>query len=164
MNDYRLEPLREEHARAILDWRYPPPYDFYDPPEDDNSEYYVTEFLNPELRFHAVLNRDDQFVGFCSYGRDGQVPGGDYSREALDIGLGMKPELTGKGMGEEFFEAILRFAARNLKPAGYRVTVASFNARAISLYRKFGFTADSEFQDARFNVPHTILVRDVGGC
>lgn len=160
MTGYRVEPLREEHARAILGWRYPPPYDFYDPPEDSHQEAYVREFLNPALSFHAVLDSAGSFVGFCSYGLDGQVPGGEYSDEALDIGLGMKPELTGRGLGQEFFDAVLRFARQNLDALAFRVTVAAFNERAVRLYRKFGFQVCDEFNDARFDVPYVIMVKE----
>ncbi|MEX2326275.1 MAG: GNAT family N-acetyltransferase, partial [Pseudomonadales bacterium] len=99
-------------------------------------------------------------IGFCSYGQDGQVPGGDYSANALDIGLGMKPELTGSGHGKAFFDAILDFAARNSEPAAYRLTVADFNERAKKLYRQFGFRKHSEFHDERANVPYLIMIRD----
>lgn len=160
VSGYRLEPLREEHARAILGWRYPPPYDFYDPPEDGHYERYVREFLRPELGFYAILCEEEGLVGFCSYGEDGQVPGGDYSDKALDIGLGMRPELTGCGRGKAFLDAILKFASRNLAADTYRLTVADFNERAIKLYGQFGFREHSGFFDARANVPYTILIRD----
>ncbi|MEO2177145.1 MAG: GNAT family N-acetyltransferase [bacterium] len=154
--------MNEEHARDILGWRYPTPYDFYDPPGDGPVEHYVLKFTRPELQFHAVLNKHDQFVGFCSYGIDGQVPGGDYSYPALDIGLGMKPEFTGQGTGVVFFTAILRYANKVLGARMLRLTVANFNQRALSLYDKFGFYATSEFTDARNQVEYTILLGEYG--
>ncbi len=159
---YRLEPLKEDHAWDILGWRYPEPYDFYDPPEDDNAEHYVGEFIRPELQFHAVLDLNQQMIGFCSYGLDGQVPGGDYSQPALDIGLGMKPEYTGRGLGIAFFDAILDYAQTTMGASHFRLTVADFNKRAIALYRKFGFRATSEFVDSRNQVQYTILQMDRG--
>lgn len=160
MTGYRIEPIKEEHARDILAWRYPPPYDFYDPPADPRTEYYVREFLNPGLQFHAVLDAGDKFIGFCSYGRDGQVPGGHYPDGALDIGLGMKPEYTGQGRGQVFFESIVAFAGHTLGAERFRVTVANFNRRAVSLYMKSGFEWVDSFQDPRSNVDYTILLRD----
>ena len=160
MTGYRIEPLREEHARDILNWRYPSPYDFYDPPCDSHAEYYVREFLNPELHFHAVLDPGGEFVGFCSYGRDGQVPGGHYPEGALDIGLGMKPEFTGRGRGRRFFESILAFAEEVLGASRFRVTVARFNQRAINVYVDAGFEEVHNFQDDHFNVEYAILALD----
>jgi RimJ/RimL family protein N-acetyltransferase len=155
---FRIVRLSKAQARDILDWRYQKPYDFYNPPDDDHSERYVTAFVRPELQFHAVLDECNQFLGFCSYGIDGQVPGGDYSHPALDVGLGMKPEFTGQGLGVAFFTAILRHANQFLGAGRIRLTVADFNKRAMSLYNQFGFSPDSEFVDARNQVKYTILM------
>jgi len=160
LNNYRIEPLQEVHAWDILTWRYPVPYDFYNPPEDDRGQIYVREFTKPELQFHAILNSAQQLVGFCSYGIDGQVPGGDYSKSALDIGLGMKPEFTGQGLGKGFFSAILDFARQTMSPGQIRLTVANFNKRAFRLYASFGFVSESQFTDRRNQVKYTILLAD----
>lgn len=158
---FRIEPLRPDQAREILNWQYPEPYDFYDPPRTRHADEYVREFLNPVFNFHAVMDAHGGLVGFCSFGIDGQVPGGDYSEEALDIGLGMRPELTGRGLGNNFFDSILKYAARTLNPVRYRLTVANFNRRAINLYGKFGFTLQSEFEDVHARVPYVIMTREV---
>ncbi|MFT7221488.1 MAG: ribosomal-protein-alanine N-acetyltransferase [Candidatus Azotimanducaceae bacterium] len=158
-DSYRITPLEERHARDILRWRYPAPYDFYDPPEDEHGDHYVSQFLNPAYQFHAVLNHDASMIGFCSYGIDGQVPGGDYDELALDIGLGMKPEFTGLGNGADFFAAILRYAEQNLSAERIRLTVAKFNQRAMKLYGNFGFELDNEFFGTISNVPYNILIR-----
>ncbi len=158
--NYRITPLEESHARDILGWRYPTPYDFYDPPADDQTERYVRAFLEPDLQFHAVLDGDNDFIGFCSFGLDGQVPGGDYSEDALDIGVGMKPELTGQGRGFDFFHAILSHAQDSMSPQRVRLTVASFNRRALRLYERFGFERYTEFADSQYKVPYIILTLD----
>ncbi len=157
---FRLERLRADQAREILSWQYPAPYDFYDPPNTGHPEEYVREFLRPVFNFHAVMDARGSLVGFCSFGIDGQVPGGDYSDDALDIGLGMRPELTGQGLGRSFFASILSYAAETLRPRQYRLTVANFNQRAISLYRKFGFRLHSKFEHEEMGIPYVILVRE----
>ena len=98
-------------------------------------------------------------VGFCSFGADGQVPGGDYSNEGLDIGLGMRPELTGQGNGAVFFGAILDYALSTFRPEFLRLTVAKFNLRALKLYESFGFKVKDEFSAQPSGVPYRILVR-----
>lgn len=63
--------------------------------------------LDPERRqsYYAALSKDE-LVGFFSFGAEAQVPGGDYDNaKALDIGLGMRPDLTGKSLGLGFVEA-----------------------------------------------------------
>ncbi len=72
----------------------------------------------------------------------------------------MTPELTGQGFGHRFFDAVLRFADEHFGPDRVRVTVASFNDRALSLYRKFGFREQDEFEEPVSGVSYTILVSD----
>ncbi len=161
MKNIHLELLQEVHAREILKWRYSPPYDFYNPPEMRATADYVREFINPEYQFHAILDDDSRFIGFCSYGIDGQVPGGNYELEALDIGLGMKPELTGCGLGDLFLAAILNHAIKKFDPTIFRMTVANFNKRALRLYENFGFSKRGGFEYAILNIPYTILIKQL---
>ncbi len=156
---YLIRPLSERHAREILLWRYPSPYSFYDPPHDGRDDEYVRQFLKPEFKFHSVVDRNQNFIGFCSFGIDGQVPGGDYSASALDIGLGMRPELTGLGLGRGFFEAILDYANQTMGPRLFRLTVADFNQRAITLYSQMGFVCSDSFVEPVQRTPYSIMVR-----
>ena len=159
MSRFHVTLLEESHALQILGWKYPPPYDFYNPPNDRPAAEYVKELLNPEFQFHAVLDEDREFVGFCSFGSDGQVSGGHYQGQALDMGVGMKPELTGQGFGYPFFDAILQHAIKRYEPEWIRVTVANFNGRALNLYRKFGFTLLDQFKDDGLGFRYSILIR-----
>ena len=158
-NNYRVRRLEKGDAEAILRWRYDSPYDFYNPPENIDANYYVRQFLDPELMFHAIVDSTDNFIGFCSYGADGQVSGGNYIEQALDVGLGMKPELTGQGRGVIFFRTILEYGEA-LSSGSLRLSVATFNCRAISLYNQFGFEEVEQFIDDLHNVPYTIMTRE----
>ncbi|MFT7686266.1 MAG: ribosomal-protein-alanine N-acetyltransferase [Candidatus Azotimanducaceae bacterium] len=151
---FQIVPLTKEHALDIFGWRYPAPYDFYDPPNSNDPE----PLLDPIFQFHSVLDENTDFLGFCSFGIDGQVLGGDYSMPAIDIGLGMKPAETGQGLGYSFFGAILNFAVRNYHFGMIRLTVADFNERAISLYKKFGFEEQQRFVNRYSRVSYTILI------
>ncbi len=161
MNRYTLVLLTEQHAREILTWRYPAPYDFYNPPDSQPPDDYIREFINPVYQFHAVLDSNQALIGFSSFGIDGQVPGGCYDTEALDIGLGMKPVLTGNGLGRAFFASILDYSIKSYQPECVRLTVANFNHRAFRLYKNFGFMLQSEFQDPTSNVSYTVLTKPV---
>ena len=55
----------------------------------------------------------------CSFGIDAQVPGGDYSAQALDVGLGLRPDHTGQGLGVTFLGAILAFAQERYSPTNF---------------------------------------------
>jgi ribosomal-protein-alanine N-acetyltransferase len=61
-----------------------------------------------------------------------RVPGGDYAGEALDVGGGVRPGLTGRGRGLSLLEAALGFASERFHPPVFRATVAEWNARALA--------------------------------
>jgi [ribosomal protein S18]-alanine N-acetyltransferase len=145
---FTLKPITPEDARAISRWRYPGLYSVYD--GDPTS---VGSLLEPRFRYHSVYDEREELAGYFCFGEDARVTAGRrlgiYEREsALDIGLGMRPHLTGRGLGEEFVRAGLRFAKETYSPPVFRLTVASFNRRAVSVYESVGFETVETFGDA----------------
>lgn len=136
---YVFEPMSDEQARAVVAWRYEAPYDFYDVANDPEG---LEELLGPPERregYYAVLS-DDELVGFFCYGPGGRLQGFDYPDDgSVDVGLGLRPDLTGRGRGLGFVWAGLEFGRRSFSPAGFRLFVATFNERAIRVYERAGF-------------------------
>ena len=149
----RIAPLTPEHAEDIASWRYDPPYDVYDMTDADPDD-----LLDPALGFHAVLV-DDRLIGFRSFGPDGRVPGWRYDDSALDTGGGLRPSLTGQGLGPAVIAAGLAFGRARFAPAAFRVTVASFNARARRTVESLGFQHVDSFRAARDGREFDVLVR-----
>jgi len=98
-----------------------------------------------ELHVHAV-RRTGEFIGFCSFGEDGRVPGFDYDDSAVDVGAGMRPDLTGRGDGARFLTAILAFARDDLGCTNLRATIAAWNERALRAARAAGFEEQTRFE------------------
>ncbi len=149
----RIAPLTREHAVDICTWRYPAPYDCY-----DMTDATPDELLRPEAGFHSLLD-DDRLIGFRSYGADGRVPGWDYDDSALDTGGGLRPELVGRGLGREAISVGLDFGRARYAPAAFRVTVASFNSRALRVTESLGFTRVGRFDATRDGRSFEVLVR-----
>ncbi|WP_226579628.1 GNAT family N-acetyltransferase [Halobacillus litoralis] len=61
------------------------------------------------------------------------------------MGLGLAPALTGKGKGKVFCGAVLDFIEEKDPGIPIRLSVATFNRRAIRLYRSLGFVQDEFF-------------------
>ena len=157
---YSIQPMTMAAANEIASWRYSPPYDIYNLGQD---EAVVASFLDPENRYHIVLDGKKRAVGFCCFGVDATVPGGEYSDEdALDIGLGMRPALTGQGRGHGFIGAVIDFAVGQYAPRQLRVTVASFNQRSQRAFKRAGFRPVSTFT-SRTASPRefVILVKEI---
>jgi [ribosomal protein S18]-alanine N-acetyltransferase len=136
---YALKPITRADARAISRWRYDGPYSVY-----DGSPASVSSLLEPRFFYHSVHDEGGDLAGYFCFGEDARVSAGRrlgiYEREpALDVGLGMRPDLTGQGLGEEFVRSGLLFANEAYSPQAFRLTVATFNRRAISVYERAGF-------------------------
>jgi ribosomal-protein-alanine N-acetyltransferase len=143
MSRYTISPLSEECAQQIITWRYDPPYDLYDLSPAD-----LSGLLTPANRYHQVLDRDKVMVGFCCFGEDAQVPGGCYDQGepgVLDIGVGLRPDLTGKKLGKDFVAAVLEYAHKTYHPGIFRVSVASFNQRSLKTFQGLGFKVSCHF-------------------
>ena len=154
---YTFREMTEDNAQAIVQWRYEAPYAYYNP-DPRRAEGNLQRLLIPDNPYYSIRedgasrNGTSGLVGFCCFGSEGQVSGGNYSGEALDIGLGLHPDLTGSGRGYGFLTAILDFADGVFSPSEFRVTVAGFNHRAVRLYEKAGFEKVGRFrsrQDGR---------------
>lgn len=140
----RVCQLTEEDVIDCLHWRYPPPYNVYNMEVDDPTDT-IAYFLFAENCYFAVRDSENALVGFCCFGFEGQVPGGDYALEALDVGIGMRPALTGQGLGNEFLAVVLAYAAEEYVPKRLRATIAAFNRRSQRVFQKHGFHWETSF-------------------
>ena len=122
-----VQPWTEEHTRDALGWHYEAPYDFYDFSADPSDVKQLHE--QPEL-YRAILAPDSSLSGFWFFvHRDHEVI----------VGLGLRPELTGRGLGAQFFDDALDYARAEWSPKRFRLWVAAWNERAIRVYERRGF-------------------------
>ena len=140
-------------AADIVGWRYPPPYDCYDMTGVDPGF-----LVDAESGFFALTD-DEALIGFRSFGADGQVPGGSYDASALDTGGGLRPDLTGRGLGRAAIGTGLEFGRRRYAPPAFRVTVATFNLRAQKVLAALGFRPLTSFLATSDGRSYEILVR-----
>jgi ribosomal-protein-alanine N-acetyltransferase len=57
----------------------------------------------------------------------------------VDVGLGLRPDLTGRGLGAGFLEEVLAETRSRHAPERVTLSVAAFNERAIVVYERAGF-------------------------
>jgi RimJ/RimL family protein N-acetyltransferase len=120
----------EAYAREVGGWRYEPPYDFYDLASDPADE---AEMRDPSRAEHhrAVLADEGGLLDAFWYF--------DWHPDVVEVGIGLRPDLTGRGLGEAFLRAQLAYAAERWSPATFRLFVTVWNERAIRLYERLGF-------------------------
>jgi ribosomal-protein-alanine N-acetyltransferase len=127
---YLLRQMDDADAREVSGWRYEPPYGFYDAAADPDD---LAELLDPERRrgiYFSASDGENGLVGFFQFERTDQTVG---------VGLGLRPGLTGMGLGEEFVLSGLAFARERYAPERFTLSVATFNKRAIGAYERAGF-------------------------
>src|SRR5262245_31780605 len=117
-----IEPATTVDLAEAATWVYGPPYEFYDRDTDGHAE-------TPE-RFFAARDEEGALVGFFYFEEQG---------EWLEYGLGLRPDLTGRGLGLEFVEAGREYGRENFAPDRVKLNVAAFNDRARIVYERAGF-------------------------
>ena len=129
--DFIFKKLTQINALDIANnWKYDGIYSFYDMTADIED---YDEFINEELRnqsdyFEAIYN--DELVGFFSV---------SLKSLSIEIGLGLKPDICGKGIGKEFLTQIMNYVDNRYPSNEYIMNVATFNQRAIKVYHSWGF-------------------------
>lgn len=130
-----IKPMTKMFAREVVGWRYPGEYALYD----------MQEGAEEELLDYYALTEEGVLTGFFCFGLHARVPlAKSYEEGPLDIGLGMAPALCGQGKGAAFVRAGLAFAKVTFGARVFRLTVASFNKRAVKVYEKLGFRTEKQ--------------------
>lgn len=136
---YTFVPLRVRDALAAGRWRYPAEYAIYD---FNIAELLASALLQRVLLatvYFSTLDERGELVGIFTF---------TLSAASIEIGLAMRPDLTGNGLGLEFLEAGLDFARQRFHPARFTLDVATFNVRARTVYERAGFHEVRRFRRA----------------
>lgn len=152
---FHFTPMSRAGAEAILRWRYDPPYNTYNALEDDSAGFdAVAEMLDARSPHFAMCVtgargwESEDPAGFfafgssCEVGSEPDAPREPHLRRAdgsITIGLGLRPDLTGRGLGAPFVEAGLALARERYHPTAFRLFVYAWNQRAITVYERAGF-------------------------
>lgn len=134
-------PLTQEDAVEIMSWRYPAPYDFYNMADEEPNG-----FFDPASPHWSVRDTTGEMIGFVGVGVECTVPGGDYSHLATDIGIGMRPDQTGRGLGKQVIARFIEnIVIPEFHPPLLRATIATFNQRSLRTFLGLGFHESARF-------------------
>jgi enoyl-CoA hydratase/carnithine racemase/GNAT superfamily N-acetyltransferase len=90
--------------------------------------------------YWAVVDAKDRLVGYCCLGEAARVSGADASSGYLDVAIGIRPELSGRGYGAELGQAATAYARDVALDRGLRTTVPDWNAVGIHVAELSGYT------------------------
>jgi RimJ/RimL family protein N-acetyltransferase len=127
---YSIGKLTIEDGLEIATWRSPGPWMVQDaltrPPRDEG--------------YWAVRDARGSLIGFCCFGEAARVRGLDGSGKILDVALGLRPDLTGRGLSREFAQTVVTYARSIAEGRELRCVVADWNALGRNTAEAVGFT------------------------
>jgi ribosomal-protein-alanine N-acetyltransferase len=142
-----IRQMTQADAEEIAGWRYDPPYSFYDADADADDLRLLLDPATREGRYFSA-DADGELVGFFEY---------KPRAEGLEIGLGLRPDLTGRGLGLAFVRAGMAYGREHFRPRRFILAVATFNTRAIRVYERAGFVRVREYDHETNGGVHRFL-------
>ncbi len=145
---YCFVPMNQQYAKEMIAyWKYEGIYAFHD---YANEADHILETAGWGKGLFAALDEEEVLVGELTI--DFFTEAGDpiaydqwtdkrLSRAEMWIGFGLKPSLTGQGLGENFSRACIAFAMKQYNYHGeyIKLGVPAFNKRALKVYERIGF-------------------------
>ncbi|SDX54924.1 GNAT family N-acetyltransferase [Paenibacillus sp. CF384] len=130
---FTVVPLSDALAEELSTWRYESPYDFYNWSTWEVMQQLGIEFGDAYVReqqYAAVTSDDGRLIGFAQF-----FPLLGVTR----IGLGLRPDLCGTGLGLPLVQAIVAEAIHRAPTDIIDLEVHVWNTRAIRTYERSGF-------------------------
>lgn len=111
------------------------------PITSDKEKEYLESLFHSDRQLYLVAVKDNEIVGMANFS--------SFEKPRLahraEIGLSVKKSMWGNHIGTRFMETIIDFAKNTAKTEIISLEVRSDNARAIALYKKFGFETIGTF-------------------
>jgi len=143
--------MADEDAREISRWHYEPPYDFYDWAGDSDDLEELLDSARRDDAYFSAFDREGALVGFFQF---------ESEDETVDVGLGLRPDLTGQGLGVEYLLAVLELARERFSPEHFTLSVATFNEHAIEVYERAGFRRGTVYTHHTNRADYPFLAMD----
>lgn len=131
--NFKISDLTESSAEQICSWKYEGIYSIYNYPSWKivvKQKWGISIKAKREKEFVSVV---DNFHVLCAYIRFIE------DKDHITVGLGLRPDLCGRGLGDEFMKLVIAESLRRYGKKKIILEVREFNKRAIRCYEKAGF-------------------------
>ena len=152
-----IVPFDEQFARTVQAWRYPPELHRYHFSDDPFERQWL---CHPSHGCWQITDQQHNPFGFAIIGPHAQVAGGQYSSDAIDVFIGIRPDLLNQQHGYDLATCVVTHAHQHHPNLPIRVSVPSFHLRALTLWQRFGLFPEYAFMAAD-GTPHIVLIEQL---
>ncbi len=134
--NFTYHTITDEEAKEVCRWKYAGDYACYDQPPYELLQEKGAMFCDPLRRGNYRSHYDGEtFLGFTNLQEE---------ENAVFLGIGLRPELCGKGYGSAVIEDCCRISEELYPGKTIYLVVRTWNQQAIRCYEKAGFVVDGE--------------------
>ncbi len=145
----RVRQLTVEDGLAVAGWSSPGAWRIED----------ALEAPEPDEGYWAVVDAGDNLLGFCCLGAAARVPGQPADDWVLDVAIGIRPQLAGRGWGGELGRAAVAYALSVALDRRVRTTVPAWNIAGRRAAEQSGFVHQETRQ--YHQQPHEIFEQPI---
>lgn len=128
--------ITDDEGREVCSWKYDGEYACYNQPPYEMLKKNGDMFCDPLRRSNYRAHYDgDVFLGFTNL---------QENENDVFLGIGLRPDLCGKGYGSAVIEDCCRISAELYPEKPISLVVRTWNKRAIRCYEKAGFVIVGE--------------------
>ena len=131
MPPFRVRQLTIEDGLDLASWSRPGAWHIED----------ALEAPEPDEGYWAVVDGSDTLLGFCCVGAAARVPGAPQDDYVVDVAIGIRPQLAGRGWSSELGRAAVRYASSVALDRRLRTTVPEWNEVGRHAARQAGFAS-----------------------
>jgi enoyl-CoA hydratase/carnithine racemase len=126
---FRVRQLTIEDGLDLASWSRPGAWHIED----------ALEAPEPDEGYWAVVDRHDILLGFCCVGAAARVPGAPQDDYVIDVAIGIRPQLAGRGWSGPLGRAAVQYAASVALDRRLRTTVPEWNEIGRHAAQQAGF-------------------------
>lgn len=148
-----IRPIRPAAAHIIQTWRYHGVMERYNIPTNDETHQRMCQH---DGGYWQVRDEQGALHGFIIIGKRAQIDAGDYPASAVDILIGLRPDLIGRLHGSALCHVAVTHA-RTLHPERtLRVSIPTTHVAALAVWQRAGFFPEYAFM-SQDEVPFVVL-------
>jgi enoyl-CoA hydratase len=127
---FRIRELTVEDGMDLAGWSRPGAWGIED----------ALERPAPDEGYRAVVDSEGHLLGYCCLGAAARVPGVPRDSSVVDVAVGIRPELAGRGWSTELGRAAVEYAASVAADRRLRSTVPEWNTAGRRAAELAGFS------------------------